>query len=120
MSCDRFIRFKKGKAPSHEDVGKALEDYLGAFMTSNKWDQNRWLAQLDGGKSWPFKRLEADSRRAWHHEEEARECRYIEVWFSKNSIDVLTRRADEATMNLADGFAKLIARYWGGKLEMEE
>lgn len=40
--------------------------------------------------------------------------------FDKNNIDVITRRQDEVTMRIADGFAKLVARYWQGQLEMDE
>jgi len=120
MSCDRFIRFDKGKVPLRADLKFALEDYLGAFMTHIKWVNGSWVAQLEGGKSWPFKRLEADSRLAAAREEEAKENRCIEVFIASDNIDVITRRADEATMNLADGFAKLVTRYWKGKLEMDK
>ena len=120
MACDRFIRFGKGKVPSKEDVGKALEDYLGATMTNIKWVNGSWCAQLVGSKSWPFRRLET-SRIAERYEHEAKESRGIEVFIAKDNIDVITRQQDELTMNIADGFAKLVARYWhGGKLEMDE
>jgi len=122
MACDRFIRFDKGKLPPREDVGKALEDYLGALMVSNEWGGNRWTATLIGTKSWPFKRLEPeDSIVAKAQAVEANEDRYIEVFIAKgNAVDVITRRQDEVTMRIADGFAKLVARYWQGQLEMDE
>lgn len=115
MAADWFVDFPKGKVPSKEDVGKALEDYLGAYAEGIHWDGNRWFAKLVGTKSWPFKRLEADSRFAARYEEEAKEPRWIEVFIDTNNIDVITRRSDEATNNLAEGFAKLLARYWQGK-----
>jgi len=119
MASDRFVYFDKGKRPSKEDVKKALVDYLGATMTNIKWRSGRWTAQLVGSKSWPFRRLEPDSRLAPAYEEEAKEDRWIEVFFHRNSIDVLTRRQDELTNNIARGFAQLLARYWQGRLEIE-
>lgn len=125
MACDRFINFGKGKVPSKvpskKDVGKALEDYLGALMVENKWGGSRWTAQLIGTKSWPFRRLEhEDSIIARAQAVEASEERWIEVYIDKDNIDVITRRQDEVTMRIADGFAKLVARYWQGQLEMDE
>lgn len=122
MACDRFVRFPKGKRPSKEDVGKALEDFLGAFMVSNKWGGGRWTATLVGTKSWPLRRIYDQSCEtlrvmAAAHEEETSESRWIEVFLHRNTIDVITRRQDEATMRLADGFAQLAARYWRGQLE---
>lgn len=115
MAADWFVDFPKGKVPSKDDVGKALEDYLGAYATEVRWDTDRWFATLVGTKSWPFKRLEADSRFAEAYEEMAKEPRWIEVYIDKDNIDVMTRQSDEATNNLAEGFAKLLARYWQGK-----
>ncbi len=115
MACDRFIYFDKGKVPSKADVGMALEDYLGNYMVSCEWINGAWVARLVGNKSWPFRRLEADSRMAAGHAEEAKEGRCIEVFIDKDNIDVITRRTDEVTMNIADGFAKLIVRYWKGR-----
>ncbi len=121
MACDRFINFDKGKVPSKEDVGKALEDYLGALMVSNEWGGNRWTATLIGTKSWPFRRLEPEEVIcAKVAAKEADEERWIEVYIAKDNIDVITRRQDEVTMRIADGFAKLVARYWQGRLETDE
>lgn len=118
MAADWFVYFdKKGqKVPSKEDVGKALEDFLGAYATEVKWDRDRFYAKLVGTKSWPFKRLEpADSVIALGMAEREGEDRWIEVWLDDECIDVMTRSSDEATNNLAEGFAKLIARYWKGR-----
>ena len=117
MSCDRFVHIAKDKMPSQEEVGKILEDYLGAFMVENKWGGGRWTALLVGNKSWPFKRIITEGNLAAAREEEAKEERWIEVFIAKDNIDVITRRQDEATMCLADGFAKLAVRYWSGRLE---
>lgn len=120
MACDRFIHFKKGEVPSKDDVKIVLEDYLGAFMTKNRWEAGRWIAQLVGNKSYPFQRLLPDSNRALMYAETPKEDRWLEVYIDTDNIDVITRQADEVTMNIADGFAKLVVRYWKGKLEMDD
>lgn len=124
MSCDRFIYFKMGKVPPREDVGKVLEDYLGALLTNNKWQPDRpphksgrWMAQLTGSKSWPFRRVEPAAQCPW---EPNTTDRWIEVYIDTNNIDVITRSQDELVNNVADGFAKLVARYWQGKLDSDE
>ena len=89
-------------------------------MTDIKWEAGRWVVSLVGNKSWPFRRLAPDAPYAASYEEEAKESRWIEVYLAKDNIDVITRRQDEATMRLADGFAKLTTRYWKGRLEMDE
>lgn len=125
MACDRFIRFDKGKVPSKEDVGKALEDYLGAFLVQNEWGGGRWTAEIVGNNSWPLRRVVDTSkgffqRMSGKYEEEATRKRWVEVFIDIDNIDVMTRSHDEATNALADGFAKLVARFWQGQLEMEE
>ena len=121
MASDRFIHFELGKVPCREDLRKALEDYLGAFMTNIQWGGSRWTAQLMGSKSWPFRRLEPeDCVSAKAAVIEPNEDRWIEVYIAKDNIDVITRRQDWATSQLADGFARLVAQYWQGRLEMEE
>lgn len=119
MASDRFVHFGKGKVPSKKDVKLALEDYLGANMTHIKWGGGRWTATLVGSRSWPFRRLEPDHPCAKAYEEEAKENRWIEVFIAKDNIDVITRRQDEVTNNIARGFAQLLARYWHGRLEIE-
>lgn len=116
MSCDRFIYFKKGEVPPRADVGKVLEDYLGALLTNNKWSRGRWLAQLVGSGSWPFRRIEPDAPNPLGFYSASR---WIEVYIDTDNIDVITRQQDELVNNVAAGFAKLVARYWKGRLEME-
>ncbi len=119
MAYDRFVYFEKGKTPKRDDVGKVLEDYLGALLIGKEWKRDRWLALLVGKKSWPFRQVEdTSSAMAQAAVEEAKEERWIEVIVTRGSIDVLTRRQDELVNNVADGFAKLVARYWQGRLEM--
>jgi hypothetical protein len=50
--------------------------------------------------------------------EAARESeRWIEVYVGDDNIDVITRRCDDITNVIAEGFAKLCARHWQGRLE---
>jgi len=132
MASDRFIYFAEGKVPSHQDVGMMLEDYLGAVMAGIEWGGSSWTALLVGNKSWPFRRvyergpafnkplypgLQAildEERDGRAHEE-----RRVEVYIGDDNIDVITRRQDELTNRIADGFARLVARFWQGSLEME-
>jgi hypothetical protein len=122
MAADRFVYFDKGKRPSKADVGKALEDYLGAFMISREWGGGRWTAKLVGNNSWPLRRV-VDmedtfyQRMAKGYEEEATRARWIEVYLHPDSIDVITRQHDEATNALAAGFVRLLARFWEGQLD---
>jgi hypothetical protein len=120
MACDRFVKFAKGKVPNRADVGKVLADYLGGLLLGKEWKRDRWMALLAGNKSWPFRQVEPiPSEMAKAAAEEAKEERWIEVVVSSEDIDVLTRRQDELVNNVADGFAKLVARYWQGRLEMD-
>lgn len=122
MSLHRSVWFNN--VPSREDVGKVLEDYLGATMVNNEWGGDRWTALLVGTKSWSLRRVvdlcnETARICAAARAEEAHEERWIEVFIAEESIDVITRRQDEMVNDIADGFAQLIARYWGGRVEME-
>jgi len=118
MSCDRFIHFKN-KAPSKEEIEKVLEDYLGAFLVNNEWDGNRWNVTLVGNNSWPFRRMAIPGAATAGAEENAKYVRWMEVYIGDDNIDVITRQGDWATNCLADGFAKLVAQFWKGELELE-
>jgi hypothetical protein len=122
MSLDRFVWFENEKVPSKTNIGKVLEDYFGAIAQNIYWRDDRWTVLLVGYKSWPFRRVvdvEDPTMRliAGTFEKESVEDRWIEVIMSEQCIDVLTRHQDEATNRLADGFAKLIARFWKGTQE---
>jgi hypothetical protein len=112
MALDRFVRFHNVARPSREEVGKVLEDYLGGSAISVEWDKQgkRFIAQLHGVGSNPFKRLvEKTSPEA--------EERWLEVSLGSDNIDVITRRQDELTNAVAHGFAALVARFWSGTYE---
>ena len=123
MAYDRFVHFKKGQVPSKQVVQYLLEDYLGDFLIKNEWGGGRWTATLVGHTSWPFRRIaefQGTARSAhWTSEESKQEERWLEVFIAKDNIDVITRQTDEVTNIIADGFARLLARAWNGRLEEE-
>jgi len=112
MAFDRFVYFD-GPAPSKEDLGKALEDYLGAGALAIKWERDRFFAQLHGNSLNPFRRL-VDPPPYQEPDE-----RWIEVVVRVDYVDVLTRHQDEFTNNIARGFARLVERFWKGRFEAE-
>lgn len=115
MSLDRIVIFKE-KVPTKENIGMVLEDYLGELAVEVMWNRERYMAVLKGPGSNPFKRLVGGPFTTSETSE-----RWIEVVLDLDSkepsVDVLTRRQDEITNNIADGFAKLLARYWDGSLD---
>lgn len=120
MACDRFVWFEQGRVPSKEDVGRVLEDYLGDLLVEIEWGGGRWNVQLVGSTSWPFRRLaemEGTTMAAFWNSPEAKRDRGFEVYIGDDNIDVITRQTDEVTGNIADGFAKLLARFWKGRLD---
>lgn len=122
MACDRFVWFERGQVPPKEDVGRVLEDYLGDFLVKNEWGGGRWNVQLVGSTSWPFRRLaevEGTAQATFWNSPEAKRDRWFEVYIGDDNIDVITRQSDEVTNNIADGFAKLLARFWQGRLDDE-
>lgn len=116
VALDRIIHFEEeGRTPpSKEDIRKALEDYLGGYLKEPlKWSEDRWMATLQGNGSFPFRRLVGATRDV--SQMMASRPRWIEVVVDPKYIDVLTREMDEATDNLAEGFANLVARFWQGE-----
>ena len=112
MACDRFVRWEDvSKKPTSMQVREVLEDYLGfgGWIYNNEDD---WFTvQLPGLYSHPLRRQNT-------HISDAHGERFFEVCcIHDDSIDVITRLADEFTNNVADGFAKLIARWFEGNLD---
>lgn len=117
MGTDRFVHFELCKVPGRGDIGTLIEDYLGDVMRSKECGGGRWTVSLIGPCSFPLRRLEPEwtPSKAWAEEHPT--PRWIEVYIGQDNIDVITRHQDELTMVIADGLAKLIARYWKGRLE---
>lgn len=115
MALDRFVYFnlKKGGCPKLETIRDTLEDYLGGATKSVTVDGQRIFAVLHGKPSFPFRRIHDMGK--YTEASEIHEERWIEVYCTQTSIDVITRMTDEYTNTVADGFAELCARFWNGK-----
>lgn len=121
MASDRFINNCKRK-PTKDDIGTALVDYLGdPLVRELRWETDRWFVSLPGKRSHPLRQLVDEGYRKKYIDPEMNEqpdtARWFEVWVDGNTVDVITRQQDELTSNIALGFAKLVARFWEGKLE---
>jgi hypothetical protein len=116
MGIDRFVYWKKKLGPSLKETKATLEDYLGGAALSVTIDvvndPNRIIALLHGKPSFPFRRNKevGKSREMTEQHDE----RWLEVYWTKGSIDVITRMTDEYTNVVAEGFAALCARFWQG------
>lgn len=120
MALDRFVYWKKNKdKPTKDQVEQVIRDYLGEVMTSLKWEGDRFFVCLVGKTTAPLKSVATEDMRRIVTSNDGEE-RYIEVWPSDDCLDVMTRRSDEFTNNVADGLAKIFARFWQGRLEMEK
>lgn len=117
MALDRFVNFKE-RRPSKEEVGLVLRDFFGPDAAKIEWDNGRYFVTLPGKNSFPFASL-PDALRDPFAGEEARE-RWIEVYVAKDQFDVITRSHDEYTNVIAEGLARMFARYWDGELEDDE
>lgn len=112
MACDRIIN-KCQKRPTKKDLRIAAEDYLGDLLQGIQWAEDRWIVTIKGNRSHPLQRL-ADPK---FLDQEPKDGRWFEVWFNGKTVDVITRRQDELTGNIASGFASLVARFWEGELD---
>lgn len=115
MSLDRFVRFDK-KKPTVDELKHILEDYikdLGSISYSS--NESVWFVKLPGKPSFPFKTIYPEMGHQVHEE------RWFEVWVGAldvaNNIDVLTRQADELTNVIAEGYAKIVARFFEAEIE---
>lgn len=117
MARDRFIWFEPGKVPSPNDLDFATRDFLDALVFSGSWnpDAKRHYFILMGEPSHFARRLPYLPQKSGDY---FAEVRGFEVYISDDSVDVITRMADDATNALADELARIIARTWNGRLEM--
>jgi hypothetical protein len=118
MGIDRFVTWPKGKGherPTLDMIRETLEDYLGGAMEKiDIVDGVRIVAVLKGRPSFPFRR-QAGLPPGFREATEQHTERWIEVFWTKKDIDVITRQTDEYTNVVAEGFAALCARFWQGK-----
>ena len=120
MAQDRFIYWEDNtKRPSIEELEETLRRYLHCGDEVERQGDITLIATLPGTACHVW-RPDLD---AVEHEmggAKNRE-RWFEIYCNPDSTyDVLTRHADEFTNAIADGFAALVARYWGGTWNREE
>lgn len=121
MACDRIVRWK-GRRPADADLRVVLEDYLGGCAEVEERPQvgsgRPWFfITIPGKPTFPFGRLE--EMRGTPNAAAIAETpeRWFEVFVADDYVDVITRHGDEFTGVVAQGFAALCARFWGGELE---
>lgn len=116
MALDRFV-YWKDKKPTKDQVELVIKDYLDAALSEFQWDKDRFLIVLVGQNSAPLKSVADPDMRRILTSEDGQE-RFIEVYLDNNSLDVITRRGDEFTNNVADGLARIFARFWEAELQI--
>lgn len=126
MAADWFIRFQKNNKPKKAHLQLILEDFFRGVATEVRWDRDRWFVTLPGSPSWPLARMPdvSENMRQAKKEDGVEEDgsprpRWMEVWrdTKDGTVNIMTRSQDEFMNALAEGLAKLIARYWQGELE---
>lgn len=122
MARDRFVQWGDSR-PSREDILSVLGDYVRGLASDIEWQGDRYFVNFPGRLSFPFQRTgpATEALRAAWQEQSSTDSedginRWFEVWLGDDCIDVITRGMDEITNVLADGFAKVCARGWNGKL----
>lgn len=101
MALDRFVYWDNEK-PSEYDIGILLQNYMRDAAKQVEWKGARFIVFLFGYTELPGRS----------------EKRVFEVYISKDAhIDVITRDMDDYTNAVAEGFARLAARRWKGRLE---
>lgn len=101
MARDIFVRFAS-PPPGRREVEADLEAYMGTAMEGMEFSGGRIVAILRGKNEMP---------------EIHRDDRWIEVYQGEDYWDVITREQDELVNVLAEGFARRIARKFGGALD---
>jgi hypothetical protein len=112
MGVDRFV-YWRNEHPTFDEIKMTFEDYLGGACVRMHVDGPRITALLSGAPRYPFRRHKGFEKYA--EAVEVHVERWIEVFVSKNNIDVITRQTDEFTNVVAQGFAELCRRCWHGK-----
>jgi len=111
MALDRFVNFKKDRRPTKKQVELVVRNFFGECGTV-EWNEDRWTVSLPGKPTWVFEGIEDDMMSRMRNTE-----RWIEVYWGRSNVDVITRLQDEFTNALALGLAEVFARYWEGELD---
>ena len=120
MGTDRFISFsKKHPCPSIEDVETALQSYVTEAGVLTRHDPTLVSVKLVGRSSIIASAFPGNEWLNGQTEKfrEANSERHIEVDITGGGMDVITRRGDEFTHALAEGFVEFVVRYWHGVAE---
>lgn len=112
MSLDRIVCWQE-KKPTKQILGDTLEDYIGE-AGKVEWIDDRWYCTFPGKPSSPFRRMLPQTQIFLRNDE-----RWFEVFINSESVDIITRSADEFTNVVAKGFAELLVRFWEARLESE-
>lgn len=108
MARDYTVSNFKSGVPPIEHLNLFLEDLfqgMGKISQTGSW----FTVSLPGKPSNPFQRLVEKPR------PENQDERWIEVWVSSDSVEIMTRLQDTITNIIASGLASTIARFWEGE-----
>lgn len=119
MGIDWYVKGCARK-PTTAEMRTILEDYFNGAAIVEKNPHVRgdrsWLVLLPGKASFPFKRVEQSPARDGGTNQEHRALGiYLEE--KDRQVRLSTALADEYTNNVAEGIAKMFARYYKGELE---
>jgi len=117
MALDRFV-YWNDQRPLIKELRGILEDYLGGIgkiEDISRRDHPWWTVTLPGKPTMPFRRISGYERRGEAVEENKE--RWFEVFVDDKYVDVMTRQTDEFTNTVAQGFAELLARFYGASLK---
>lgn len=119
MSIDRLVKFKS-RVPTVVDLVKVAEDFLSdAALVGCGYStipHSRIVVHLPGKPTFPFGRV-SDLKQDFPHKVRGFEVFITGLFGDQPNINVVTRQTDEFTNVVADGYAKLIARFYEAELE---
>jgi len=111
MPADRIVNRKpRGKWPTRKEVGVISTDYFGD-LAKVSWEKDRYFCKVVGTISHPLNRIKGAYKSPLDLKFQER---WIEVWFDRSSLYVMTRMQDEVTGALAEGLASLFCRFYQG------
>ncbi len=112
MSGSRTVRWSRTKPtrrPKRAAVRAFLEDFIGD-PTAVRWKGRRFFVDIPGKGSDALRRVAERNAPELY---QAR--RWVEVWFERRSIEIMTRGHDQFTSAIAEGLADGIAGFWRGR-----
>lgn len=110
MACDRFVNFKESR-PAKAELEAILRNFLGGCGTV-EWKEDRWFLDVPGIPTSMFN--DVPGARFTY---QGNEKRWIEVFWGKDNVDVITRQADNFTNALAAELASSLARFYMAELD---